>query len=71
MTDPYQPLEKKYRRTRALLEQLLDTGISICISTKSDLILRDLDLIKQFPSAHVSWSINEEITKTAKKKKEK
>ena len=58
VTDPYQPLEAKYGRTRALLEQLLDTGISISISTKSDLILRDLDLIKQFPSAHVSWSIN-------------
>ena len=58
VTDPYQPLEKNYGRTRALLEQLLDTGISISISTKSDLILRDLDLIKQFPSAHVSWSIN-------------
>lgn len=58
MTDPYQPLEKKYGRTRALLEQLLDTGIGVSISTKSDLILRDLDLIKQFPSAHVAWSIN-------------
>ena len=51
-------LEKKYERTRALLEQLLPTGISLSISTKSDLILRDLDLIKQFPGAHVSWSIN-------------
>ena len=51
-------LEKKYERTRALLEQLLPTGISLSISTKSDLILRDLDLIKQFPGAHMSWSIN-------------
>ena len=58
VTDPYQPLEKKYMKTRTLLEQLLKTGISISISTKSDLILRDLDLIKKFPSAHVSWSIN-------------
>ena len=58
VTDPYQPLEQKYGRTRELLTQLLPTGISISISTKSDLILRDLDLIKQFPSAHVSWSIN-------------
>lgn len=58
VTDPYQPPEKKYRRTRALLEQLQNTGISLSISTKSDLILRDLDLIKSFPSAHVSWSIN-------------
>jgi len=58
VTDPYQPLEKKYGRTRALLEQLKDTGIALSISTKSDLILRDLELIKSFPSAHVSWSIN-------------
>lgn len=58
VTDPYQPLEKKYMRTRALLEQLLDTGMNISISTKSDLIIRDLDLIKKFPSANVAWSIN-------------
>ena len=58
VTDPYQLLEKKYGRTRALLEQLLPTGISIGISTSSSLILHDLDLVKQFPSAHVSWSIN-------------
>jgi DNA repair photolyase len=45
VTDPYHPPEKKYGRTRALLEQLLPTGISISISTKSDLILRDLELI--------------------------
>ena len=58
VTDPYQPLEKKYRRTRAILEQKQGSGISVSISTKSDLILRDLDLLKTFPSAHVSWSIN-------------
>ena len=58
VTDPYQPLEKKYGRTRALLEQLQGSGIHISISTKSDLILRDLDLIKTFPNAHVAWSIN-------------
>ena len=58
VTDPYQPLEKKYGRTRAMLEQFQNTGISLSISTKSDLILRDLDLIKAFPGAHVSWSIN-------------
>lgn len=58
VTDPYQPIEKKYRRTRALLEQLQGSGISVSISTKSDLILRDLELIKSFPKAHVAWSIN-------------
>ena len=58
VTDPYQPLEKKYGRTRALLEQLQNTGIRIKISTKSDLILRDLDLIRSFPASQVAWSIN-------------
>lgn len=58
VTDPYQPLEKKYGRTRVLPEQLQGSGIHISISTKSDLILRDLDLIKTFPNAHVAWSIN-------------
>ncbi|RVU97580.1 radical SAM protein [Coriobacteriales bacterium OH1046] len=56
--DPYQPAEKTYGRTRALLEELAGSGISISIATKSDLVLRDLDLIKTFPNARVSWSIN-------------
>lgn len=58
VTDCYQPCEAKYRRTRALLEQLQGSGISISIATKSDLVLRDLDLIKTFPNARVSFSIN-------------
>lgn len=49
VTDPYQPLEETYRRTRALLEQMQGSGCKITIATKSDLILRDLDLIKTFP----------------------
>lgn len=43
---------------RALPEQLQGSGISISIATKSDLVLRDLDLIKSFPGARVSFSIN-------------
>ena len=58
VTDPYQPIEEKYRRTRALLEELQGSGAILSIATKSDLILRDLDLIKTFPNARVSWSIN-------------
>ena len=58
VTDPYQPIEEKYKRTRTLLEQLQGSGIRISIATKSDLVLRDLDLIKTFPEARVSWSIN-------------
>lgn len=58
VTDPYNPQEKIYGRTRALLEQLKGSGAKLSIATKSDLILRDLDLIKTFPDARVSWSIN-------------
>ena len=58
VTDPYQPHEAKFKRTRAILEQMQGSGAKISISTKSDLILRDLDLIRSFPDARVSWSIN-------------
>lgn len=57
-TCPYNPQEEVYGRTRALLIQLQGSGTKISIATKSDLILRDLDLIKSFPNARVSWSIN-------------
>ena len=58
VTDPYNPQEETYRRTRTLLEQLLGSGVRISIQTKSDLVLRDIDLIKMFPDARVGFSIN-------------
>lgn len=58
VTDPYLPQEEQYRRTRTLLEQLKGSGAKISIATKSDLILRDLELIQTFPYARVLWSIN-------------
>lgn len=58
VTDPYQPAENEYCRTRALLEEMQGSGCKISISTKSDLVLRDMDLIQTFDDARVSWSIN-------------
>lgn len=58
VTDPYLPQEETYERTRALLLQLKGSGAKLSIATKSDLILRDLDLIQSFPEARVSWSVN-------------
>jgi radical SAM mobile pair protein B len=58
VTDPYNPQEKIYQRTRNLLEQLQGSGVKLSIQTKSDLVLRDLDLIKSFPDARVGFSIN-------------
>lgn len=58
VTDPYQPLEVKYKRTQLALEQLKGSGCRIYILTKSDLILRDIELIKKFPDTRISFSIN-------------
>ena len=58
VTDPYLPQEEVYGRTRELLMQLKGSGALLSIATKSDLVLRDLDLIRTFPDARVSWSVN-------------
>jgi DNA repair photolyase len=57
VTDPYQPLEKKYKLTRYCLEQLLRYDFPVHIQTKSDLILRDIDLISKFSNIEVMFSI--------------
>ena len=47
MSDPYQPLEAELSVTRRCLEVVERQGFGVAIQTKSDLILRDLDLLKQ------------------------
>src|SRR5919107_501214 len=44
-TDPYQPIEEHWRITRSIVELLLETKHPFTITTKSDRVLRDLDLI--------------------------
>ncbi len=61
VTDGYNPLEEKFGKTRLLLEQLKDSGADILICTKSDLVLRDLDLLQEINKRNqltVSWSVN-------------
>ena len=58
VTDGYNPYEKHFLRTRRLLEELQGSQAEILVCTKSDLVLRDVDLLKQFPRVTVSWSIN-------------
>lgn len=47
-----------FRRTRKLLEELKDSDAEILICTKSNLVLRDLDLLRQMKKVIVSWSVN-------------
>ncbi|HEV7659501.1 MAG TPA: PA0069 family radical SAM protein [Allosphingosinicella sp.] len=45
-TDPYQPIEAKWRITRSVLEVLAETRHPVTITTKSDRVLMDLDLLE-------------------------
>ncbi len=47
VTDPYQPAEKKYELTRKILGILAAHGFPVHIGTKSDLVLRDIDLLRE------------------------
>ena len=57
-TDPYQPCEAHCRQTRQVLELLLERGFSASILTKSDLVLRDIDVLQSMQNASVSVSVS-------------
>ena len=50
MSDTYNQLEIKYEQTRGALKLISKYGFGVSIDTKSDLILRDLDLLKEINS---------------------
>ena len=58
VTDCYNKFEEKYKITRKILKELINVNCNLNISTKSKLILRDLDLLKQMKNLTVSMSIN-------------
>jgi DNA repair photolyase len=61
-TDPYQPAEQRYEVTRAILEELAQhRGLKIGLVTKSDLILRDKELLRRI-SDHNELFVNLTIT---------
>jgi DNA repair photolyase len=57
VTDPYQPVENKYKLTRYCLEQLLIHNFPVHIQTKSNLVTRDTDIISKFKDVEVMFSI--------------
>ncbi len=58
VTDCYNPYEAKYCITQNILKQLINVDCNIIIVTKSSLILRDLDLLKQLKNVQVALSVN-------------
>jgi DNA repair photolyase len=57
LTDPYQPLEKRYRITRACLEVLLEAGFTPAVLTRAARVGEDIELLARFPVAAVGISI--------------
>jgi DNA repair photolyase len=61
-TDPYQPAERRFERTRAILEVFADVGRrDLSITTKSDLVTRDLELLQRVAACN-RLSINVTVT---------
>jgi DNA repair photolyase len=66
-TDPYQPAERRFERTRAIVEVFAkERGWYLGITTKSDLILRDVHLLKEVARRNV-LGVNITITTTDEK----
>jgi len=64
-TDPYQPLEAEHKITRRCAEVLAKHGFPLLIVTKSDMVMRDIDVFKRTPTV-VAMTIttpNEEVAK--------
>lgn len=55
--DPYQPLEEKYQLTRKCLKILVKNGFPTTILTKSSLVKRDFDILKDYPQVELGLTI--------------
>ncbi len=66
VTDPYQPIENRYELTRRILQRLADLEPDLCIMTKSDLITRDIDILKKFKNCKAGISLSTLDNKIAK-----
>lgn len=58
VSDPYQPIERELELTKRILESL-DKRIKLSIQTKSNLVLRDINLFKEFKEIEVGLTIND------------
>jgi DNA repair photolyase len=57
VTDPYQPIERRLLLVRSLLGELLERGVRLVVQTRSPLVVRDIDLLRQFEHARVNMTV--------------
>ena len=65
VTDPYQPIERKWRLTRGAVERLGAHGFHVSVLTKSALVLRDLDMLAK-SGAEVGLTVTTDDEATAR-----
>jgi DNA repair photolyase len=67
VTDPYQPIERELELTRSLLQEFIKYHhIRLVIQTRSPLVVRDIELFKQFPSIQVNMSVTTDTEEVRK-----
>src|ERR1700740_1410469 len=67
VTDPYLPAERSLELTRGILQAMMPHQPRLLVQTRGPLVVRDLDLLKQFQAIRVNMSIptdSEEVRKT-------
>jgi len=57
VTDPYQSVEEEYKITQKILQKLLLYQFPITVLTKSKLVLRDIDIFRQFKKCEIGMTI--------------
>jgi DNA repair photolyase len=60
-TDPYQPVEARYRITRGVLQAFRDYRNPLALTTKSPMVLRDIDILAEL-AQHVPVSVQMTVT---------
>jgi len=66
VTDPYQPIERRIKLVRSLLEELLERGVRLVVQTRSPLVVRDIDILKKFEHVRVNMTVGTDSRKVHK-----
>ncbi len=57
VTDPYQPIERRLGLVRSLLKELAPRGVRLVVQTRSPVVTRDIDVLRDFDAVRVNMTI--------------